>query len=162
LTSDGEVQAFDLVVSGVDGGVATVSTTVHVEVAPVPAASPTLTVALLPPAFTTIDAAISGTTVTSTQVTGINDAGHVVGLYRDAAGTHVFEDINGNFTPITLPGLSSSTTVAVGINSSDQVVGNFTVGAQQHGFIEINGNITQIDDPSAVNVTLATGINDSG
>ena len=167
LTSDGEVQHFDLTVTAItiDGGNSSAGTsgTLHVDVTPVPSSAPTLTVTLpsAPPA--TIDASIPGTTVTSTQVTDINDAGHVVGLYRDAAGTHVFEDINGTFTPITiLPGPPSSITVAVGINSSDQIVGNFTVGGQQHGFLDTNGHITQIDDPSAVNVTLATGINDSG
>jgi large repetitive protein len=160
LTSDGEVQHFDLSIAAitVDGNInASTFGTLHVDVTPVPSSAPTLTLGLPTALPTTIDASIPGTTVTSTQVTDINDAGHLVGLYRDAAGTHVFEDINGTFTSLPLTGAASANTVAVGINNLDQIVGN--IGGTQ-AFVDTNGTISTFTDANAV--TLATGINDSG
>jgi probable HAF family extracellular repeat protein len=50
--------------------------------------------------FTTID--VPG--AFSTDADGINNAGQIVGNYRDAAGTHGFLYHDGSFTTIDVPG----------------------------------------------------------
>ncbi len=62
---------------------------------------------------------------TSTQVTGINAAGDLSGLYVDAAGnTHGFTRIGGSFTTVDNPA-STVFNQALGINNSDETVGYY-------------------------------------
>ena len=64
-------------------------------------------------------------TATSTQVTGINGAGDLSGLYMDAAGnTHGFTRIGGSFATVDNPA-STVFNQALGINNSDETVGYY-------------------------------------
>lgn len=75
----------------------------------------------LPNSFTTVN--FPG--AASSQVTGINAAGHLSGLYVDNIGnTHGFTDIGGTFTTVDNP-LSTVFNQALGINNSDETVGYY-------------------------------------
>src|SRR6476646_2574573 len=58
-----------------------------------------------------------------TYVTGINNAGQIVGWFGDGHRVHGFLDVGGTFTTIDAPG--SSLTQATGINDAGQIVGIF-------------------------------------
>jgi hypothetical protein len=63
----------------------------------------------------------------STQVTGINAAGDLSGLYVDAAGAnHGFTRIGGTFTTVD-DSASAVFNQALGINNSDETVGYYTL-----------------------------------
>jgi hypothetical protein len=75
----------------------------------------------LPNSFTTVN--FPG--AASSQVTGINTAGDLSGLYVDSAGnTHGFTDIGGTFKTVDNP-LSPVFNQALGINNSDETVGYY-------------------------------------
>jgi len=75
----------------------------------------------LPNSFTTVN--FPG--AASSQVTGINAAGDLSGLYVDGAGnTHGFTDIGGTFKIVDNP-LSTVFNQALGINNSDETVGYY-------------------------------------
>jgi len=128
--------------------------------------------------FTTIDDP-SGF---STTLTGINNAGVIVGFYNDVTGkAHGFVDIGGLFTTIDDP-LGTGGTEVEGINNKDQVVGFYIDGTGEvHAFLDNKpfGNstthqalvasgspftgspFTTIDDPS-LSGCKAFGISDGG
>jgi len=73
---------------------------------------------------------------TSTEASGINPEGQIVGNYTDAAGTvHGFLLSRGTtFITIDVPGATS--TEASGINPRGWIVGNYTDAAGSlHGFV---------------------------
>lgn len=100
-----------------------------------------------------------------TQAIGINDAGEIVGNYRDAGGVgHGYVLSGGGFRPFDFPGAVE--TIANGINSAGQIVGNYATAADAaaltiHGFLLSEGRFTAFDPPGA-QITLATGINSAG
>jgi probable HAF family extracellular repeat protein len=71
----------------------------------------------------------------STEASGINDAGAVVGEYTDSSGIdHGFLWQGGSFTPIDVPGAVD--TVAFGVNDAGAVVGRYTHSSGTvHSFI---------------------------
>ena len=74
----------------------------------------------------------------STEAFGINDAGQIVGSYRDSSGTHGFlRDALGTFTTISDPSNGSFYTFAQGINDAGQIVGSFVDfrNLSNHGFL---------------------------
>ena len=81
-----------------------------------------------PYTFTTLDVPGAG----ETGAFGINDAGQVVGDFRDSSG-HGFINTGGTFTTLDVPG--ASLTQAVGINDAGQVVGGFVDSSGAHGFV---------------------------
>ena len=105
-----------------------------------------------------------------TMLTGINDAGHVTGVYTDTDGYYrgfVYKD--GGFTPVDHPDRSSSNKIntwVTGINGSGVVVGYFwSSDSRDHGFVKNGTVFTVIDHPSAAASGEGThiyGINDSG
>jgi hypothetical protein len=101
----------------------------------------------------------------STQPTGINDAGQIVGIYSDGNGTHGFLDTAGVFTTIDYPGAAVSggntLTEPLGINSAGQIVGQYFDSTGGHGFVDTGGVFTAINIPGAIQ-TAVTGINSSG
>src|SRR4029077_7574147 len=111
--------------------------------------------------FTTIDGP-----GTFTRADGIDQAGDIVGSYRDAITgiDHGFLLLaNNTFTTIDDPDGTLGTRVN-GINSAGTMVGSFTDGAfpgQVHGFVLSGGTFTTIDFPNAPGTTLL-GINNSG
>src|SRR6266478_8098356 len=95
--------------------------------APLAAASPANASAF---SFTQVDAP----NATLTRALGINDAGQIVGDFRNSTGTHGFLDTGGSFTQIDVPG--AITTEALGINDAGQIVGLFVASeGGGHGFL---------------------------
>jgi len=107
--------------------------------------------------FTTIDYPGSGGTI----CLDINLAGHVSGVYYDAAfNPHGFTYDGSTFTSLDFPG--GSQTVANGINSAGEVVGSYVDASNVgHGFTYVGGVYTTLDPPGST-YTAAFGINDSG
>src|SRR5262249_17272140 len=82
--------------------------------------------------FTTIDPPGA----TQTWANGINDAGQIVGTYRDADNhAHGFLlDVDGSYTTIDVPGATQ--TWANGINDAGQMVGWYSYADNHaHGFL---------------------------
>lgn len=102
---------------------------------------------------------------TSTQLSGINDSGDVVGFYTDAAGNiHGFLYSQGRFRAIDYP--SAVLTEARGINNLAEVIGLYDDNSNQpsgfeHGFILRAGQYTRWDFPGAADTDIL-GLNDLG
>jgi hypothetical protein len=99
----------------------------------------------------------------STDLTGINDAGHFVGLFGDLTQPNQgFVNINGTTTVLTIPGAVSSD--LSGIDNFDRIVGGYNDGASiGHGvLIAANGTATAPVDFPGATTTLLRGINDRG
>jgi uncharacterized membrane protein len=111
------------------------------------------------PVYTTVDAPDA----VATTITGINDDGHVVGFYRDAAGrTHAFVRRGQALASIDFPG--ATWTIARGIGASGDVLGSYRMAGEpdvnQHGYrLSRDGQFSKIDFPghiSTVPVRLLT------
>src|SRR6266849_6912358 len=97
-----------------------------------------------PLAFEFIDVPNAGPTVAN----GINNRGQIVGLFRNAFGTHGFLLSKGQFATIDVsPGASD--TEAYGLNDKGDIVGKFLDSSGEHGFLLARGTFTQIDIPGA-------------
>ncbi|HUB13573.1 MAG TPA: PEP-CTERM sorting domain-containing protein [Acetobacteraceae bacterium] len=112
---------------------------------------------------TPIDAtgAIPGTTI----VTGINDAGQVVGYYTGTDNlTHGFIYSGGSFLPLDDPAAGvTGSTYATGINNLGEVVGYYQDAGGSFGFADIGGTFSTLDDPLGISgFTQAFGVNDLG
>jgi len=113
--------------------------------------------------FTTIQDPLSGATPSPyTVLTGINDAGEIVGSSRARA----FVYIDGIFTTLSDP-LANPATVWVpqGINDAGQIVGYSYLpsdtGGPIEGFLDTNGTFTTIAYPQGP-TSIAAGINNFG
>ncbi|TMJ80734.1 MAG: hypothetical protein E6G76_26320 [Alphaproteobacteria bacterium] len=112
--------------------------------------------------FTTIDDPLATTT---TIASGINDAGQIVGQFRDASNrAHGFLLSGGSFITIDDPAATGpgSGTFVQGINDARQIVGSYIDARGSHGFLLSGGTFTTLNDPLATDGTQALGINDSG
>jgi probable HAF family extracellular repeat protein len=92
-----------------------------------------------------------------TELTGINNAGAIVGV----ANSGGFLLQNGKFTSISIPGAETG---ASGINSSGQIVGSYGANdgtSNPQGYLYSGGTFTTINVPGAL-LTELMGINDSG
>ena len=102
-------------------------------------------------------------TIDGRAVTGINDAGQIVGNYLDASGlAHGFLLSGDSFTIIDVPGADA--TAPFGINNAGQIVGFYATdptAPDLAGFLFSEGRFSTIDFPGA-DLTTATGINSSG
>jgi probable HAF family extracellular repeat protein len=105
-----------------------------------------------------------------TEITGINDAGQVVGTWQDAnTNNHGFLYSNGTYTPLNGPS-NAGAMHPQGINNAGQVSGNYYVdpGTPQlgfHGFLYSGGSYVTLNEPLASGPpfeTIAKGINDAG
>jgi hypothetical protein len=106
--------------------------------------------------FTTLDYPSSS----STDASGINKAGVVVGRYEDPGDVeHGFMYSKGTYTAIDVPGASD--TAAAGINSNGDIVGTAFFSSATNGFLLSNKQYTSIDFPLS-EATYAAGINDAG
>jgi probable HAF family extracellular repeat protein len=101
-----------------------------------------------------------------TVAEGINDSGHVVGGYGDAAfGTHGFVYKSGGFATLDSP--DNSAILALGINNKDHVVGTL-VADEQQGFLYTEKRNRKSFLPivvpfeTEVFLTRANGINNRG
>lgn len=68
-----------------------------------------------------------------TAVWDVSPGGALVGVYRNALGTHGFLLEDGEYTSIDVPGATVSR--AFGINGSRDIVGNYVKGGVTHGFL---------------------------
>src|SRR5262245_49256765 len=99
-----------------------------------------------------------------TVVNGINDAGQIVGTYRDniGGGIHGFVYLGIVGANLDFPTSDGIHTTAYGINNAITVVGSYDDGGFIHaGFLWSGGTYTGFAPFSNV-ATLATGINDAG
>jgi len=86
-----------------------------------------------------------------TAINGVNRAGDIVGLYRDAASTHMhgFLRRGGKFTSIDYP--EAESTVANGISPSGDIVGQYNLPDTPnvaHGFVLTKqGRFTSVNVP---------------
>jgi probable HAF family extracellular repeat protein len=99
----------------------------------------------------------------SSQATGINDEGTVVGFEQSSPAATTASGFilkNDKLTVLNYPG--STFTQALGINNQGEVVGDFTdANGVMHGFIDRNGHMSQIDAPGATSTTI-NGLNKDG
>lgn len=98
----------------------------------------------------------------TTQYTGLNDAGALVGSYLNLTDTadRGFLYANGVFTTLSFP---NSFSTPLGINDAGQIVGSYVpngVGFVD-GFLFSNGVFTVIDVPGTVN-NIVYGISNTG
>lgn len=102
-----------------------------------------------------------------TRAWDVNDAGVVVGIYKDSVGVrHGFRrSAGGTITTVDYPG--ASLTSLLGLNDNvnadglpDQV-GRYESGGVDHGFLLSNGQFYSIDPPGSVD-TQCHGINAAG
>jgi uncharacterized membrane protein len=106
--------------------------------------------------FTTIDFPEA----TSTNITGINPRGDIVGQYTSADGVdHGFLLSGGQFTTIDVP--NATFTDARGINPRGDIVGRYISAGVNHGYVLRDGEFTTIDVPGAT-ATGATEITPGG
>jgi uncharacterized membrane protein len=114
--------------------------------------------------FTTIDVP----NATGTNVSGINDAGQIVGTY---GLFHGFLYSGGSFSTIDVPNVSAGTN-ARGINNAGQIVGFYYdrvllpgggATSRPHGLLYSGGSFTTIDVSNAIASSIMVfGINDAG
>src|SRR5438105_4544655 len=110
--------------------------------------------------FTTIDDPLATTT---TIASGINDAGQIVGQFRDASNrAHGFLLSGGSFITIDDPAATGpgSGTFVQGINDARQIVGSYIDARGSHGFLLSGGTFFTIDDP--LGITVARSVNHMG
>jgi PEP-CTERM motif len=121
----------------------------------------------LPPNFTVVNfpsALAANPPVVSSQVTGINAAGDLSGLYVDNSGnTHGFTRIGGTFKTVDNP-LSTVFNQALGINNADETVGYFAPTATgtpgDIAYSQTGGSFTDINHLLPTNFnSQAVGIN---
>lgn len=116
--------------------------------------------------FTSIDYHdASGTAVSATFGTGINNSGQIVGYYDDMSlGVHGFLSAGGTFTThdVQDPVRGVVYTFVTGINTSGQMVGTYwDASFNVHGFKMAGGSTTLIDLAGAMQ-TDVNGIDDTG
>ena len=96
----------------------------------------------------------------STEATGVNAGGDIVGYWTDSTNVRHAFLLTGTFTSIDFP-LAKSTT-AIGINDSGDIAGWFEDAAgNSHGFILSRGQFTQVDVAGASGTEL-TRIKNNG
>jgi probable HAF family extracellular repeat protein len=100
----------------------------------------------------------------STSARAINNAGQIVGYYRDSAGEHGFLYSTGTYTTIDVPGGIS--TELLGVNNVGQIVGTYRDSSNNlRLFLDDNSVFTTIDVPGGLDIYvtfLGAGINDAG
>lgn len=103
---------------------------------------------------------------TGTGANGLNNAGQIVGGYRDNTGTHGFLYSQGAYTTIDVPGATA--TNLFGINNNGQVVGTYRDSSNTlQLFTESNGVFSTIPVPNGLALYggsqyFGLGINDAG
>ena len=103
----------------------------------------------------------------STDITGINNFGEIVGFYTLAKNcnpnpcpTHGFKVINGHFTAINIPNARS--TFILGLNDGGDLVGSFETSLNVfHGFLLHHTGQLQIIDPPPPLIGGPSAVNNS-
>jgi probable HAF family extracellular repeat protein len=111
---------------------------------------------LAPVSYTNIDLP----NIPTTEASGINNDGQIVGAYIDAQGIQhgYVTGKRGGFTTIDFPGATA--TNCLGINNRGDITGFYDdLNGNQHGFTLINGTFSAIDFPNSLSI-FPFGIND--
>ncbi|HLZ28386.1 MAG TPA: hypothetical protein VKV73_13785 [Chloroflexota bacterium] len=99
----------------------------------------------------------------SSQATGINDSGTVVGFEQASPAATTASGFilkNHKLTVLNFPG--STFTQALGINNNGEVVGSYNdPNGVTHGFTYHDGHFAQVDVPGATS-TVVNGLNNNG
>ncbi|HKX17176.1 MAG TPA: hypothetical protein VJT33_04105 [bacterium] len=118
-----------------------------------------------PPSFSAVDAPGA----IRTDFYGINNAGQIVGVYTDAAGSHhpFLRSAAGTISGFSVTGADPSRTEAAGINDSGQIVGTFLdAGGTAHCYVaSAAGAVSTIDLTAKglpANDAACYGINNTG
>jgi hypothetical protein len=92
----------------------------------------------------------------------INDAGQIVGFYRDARGAaHGFLLSGGQYTAIDVPGAVETEAISINNRALPTIVGDWTdASGGVHGFVLKDGVFRTVDFPSASETAL-WGVNDA-
>ena len=98
----------------------------------------------------------------TTDASGINSRGEIVGTYTDAGNVvHGFRLRHGVFSTIDYPGAINTTAIAV--NASGDIAGFFLDAANHwHGFVLSDGRYFAQDYPGATTGTFTLGIGANG
>src|SRR5512139_443607 len=98
----------------------------------------------------------------STDVSGINSSGQIVGGYTDANNVgHGFRLDHGSFATIDYPGAISTT--ALSINSHGDIAGFFLDSTNQwHGYLLSDGQFFVQDYPGGTTGTFTLGVSANG
>jgi uncharacterized membrane protein len=101
---------------------------------------------------------------TQTFVTGINNAGVMVGTYQDSAGTyHGFILDRKKITTLDVPHGTNTSIGNIRPNGAIEIVGGDTNSAgRATGFLYKDGHFTDIPGPRGSTASGANGINDDG
>ena len=98
----------------------------------------------------------------STEIYGINNDGHIVGLYNDAETVpHNFVYNGIDFTTIQVPGTDLDQTIVHGINDLGQIVGSYWNNSKKYGFIYDGSTYTTVEVPGSLGTEIY-GINNDG
>jgi uncharacterized repeat protein (TIGR01451 family) len=104
---------------------------------------------------------VPGSDAGTTNAIGINDAGQIVGSFKQGGVLQGFLLIGETYTTLAAPGATA--TVATGINNNGQIVGWFTSsGGATSGFSWSSGSFTTLIAYPGATSTQALGINNSG
>jgi uncharacterized membrane protein len=101
----------------------------------------------------------------STVVSGVNDAGEIVGTQNNIGN---FDDVGFRIAPNSMPypvgifliQIGITSVDANGVNSAGKIVGYYTDSFGTHGYLKVSETYNPIDYPGAV-FTVANGVNDS-
>ena len=107
--------------------------------------------------------AIAGNPHVTTNPSGINNYGVIVGTYSSVIHPEANSFVDTKYTHFMnfADPMAMGMTDASGINDQGAVVGTYYVGSHVHGFLYAGGSFETIDYPSASDTRLA-GINNAG
>ena len=111
-------------------------------------------------AYVTLDYNTANPPAFGTNITGINDAGEIVG-FDYYGGWRAFVYTAGVYTPLDGPLGPTSYTEALGINNAGQILG-YTAGPSPLTWVYSGGTYSIITGPSGAVWDLGTGINNFG
>jgi hypothetical protein len=101
----------------------------------------------------------------TTQLTGINDSGLIVGQYQSFGAWHGFVDNRGTITTLDAPGAGTGFnqgTFPAAVNNSGVIVGAIIdASGLSHGFLYRNGTFTKIPDAPGAGTNPAGLCSDS-
>jgi uncharacterized membrane protein len=116
-------------------------------------------------AFTAVDAPGTGVAGGSTYLSGINNAGSIVGPLVLNSGANnegwLFPGGGGPPIQISVPNAAQQT-YPTAINNNGVIAGSFIDGAGTHGFLDNGGTFTFFNAPGTTGGTQINGINDNG
>ena len=103
-----------------------------------------------PGSYTAVFDPLTNSTPAINQLLGINSSGIAAGFYNDASGAshgYTLDTLNGQFTAIPDPSVTTTSLTATAINNADDVAGFYTAGGKTSGFVDMGGVFTTLSLP---------------